>query len=133
SPDEIAAIFNCETVCIVDFFPPFQRLWPLACASGEPRNGAPRFRFRRPQQERVACFSIRFGPFSLLDESEHLTGQATALPTLDYSPKRRCNEVNCDAQDTRSQGSDKHESANPSRPNFFGRSQVEIILLCDGT
>ena len=71
--DIVAPVLNYEPICLVHVFPPFQRRRPLVCAGGQPRNGAPRFRFGRPQHVGVACLRISVAPFSLLDESERLT------------------------------------------------------------
>ena len=75
--DEIAPVLDCETVCVLDSFPPVHRCLPLVGAGCQSGDCAPRLGFGRTQQERVARFSIGLAPLSLLDESECLTGKAT--------------------------------------------------------
>ncbi len=104
-----------------------------AAAGGQTRNGAPRFRFGRPQQECVARFSISAAPLSLLDESERLTRKTTRLPGLDCSTNRRASEVDCYAEYARDHRAEQNKPPDASGANFFRRCQIQVALLCDRT
>ena len=121
STHDIPAVFNCKAMCFVDFFPPVQRCWPLIGAGGQTRNGAPRFRFGRPQQECVARFSISVAPLSLLDESERLTRKTTRLPALDCSTNRRASEVDCYAEYARDYRAEQNKPPDASSADFLRR------------
>ena len=41
SDDKIAPVLGRKPVCVIYFFPPFQRRCPLTCATSYPRNRAP--------------------------------------------------------------------------------------------
>ena len=55
------------------------------------------------------------------------------LPGFDCAANGGCSEVDRNAQRTRGYGAEKNEPANPSGANFFRRSEIQIVFLCDGT
>jgi hypothetical protein len=105
----------------------------MSRAPEQPRGCAPCLGFNRSQDERAPRLRVGFGPFFFVYQGKRLTREPARLPAFDCSADGRPSEVDRNAQHTRGYRAKENEPPNPSGANFFRRSQVKIVLLCDGT